>query len=125
MAELTAEQKRIAELEALVAQKEKALSRAKKDGVVSVPVSGSYEATWTDDATGKKVTKKVEFRDGAAQVRLPKSGIAVSTEGVLKIANGEKLNANETADENLKSLSKEEAQDLLTHLARIGYGLLK
>jgi len=69
MAELTAEEQ-ILQLQKELAESKKALSRAKDKGVVAMPVSGSYTAKWKDDATGKQKTKKVEFVDGSAKVRL-------------------------------------------------------
>lgn len=124
MAELTAEEQ-ILQLQKELAESKKALTRAKDKGVVAMPVSGSYTAKWKDDATGKSKTKKVEFVDGSAKVRLL-NGQIVSSEGVLQIANGDAPSpALLLKFPLLKELNEEAAQALLTHYAKIGAGFLK
>lgn len=108
------------------------LASAKKDGKVSLPVPGSYDAKW-QDASGKKQSRKVEFKDGRLRVVLPKiggmeqyAGMYAASESLLLLANGEKAK-DEHLSQNpvLASMNQEQAAAVLTHFAGINAGFLK
>lgn len=118
VAELEAQQ---AELEAQLAAKDKAIAAAKGTGKkISIPVAGTYTATWENPLVkGEMIKKTVKFKDGQPRVRLL-SGIPVSSEAILKIANGKKASEKELKDfPELNAVTKEEAEKLMRHLIKI------
>jgi len=113
-------------------------AKLKKDNAVLASEKVELEATLTDasiagapmkiagkatvvltDINGNEVKKTVGFKPGRRQVRL-QNGAAVSSAGFLKVVNGQKLSDEEKADENLASLSQEDAKARLEYLARVG-----
>lgn len=134
MAEKTIEQLQ-AEIEALKAENQRTgdkLAKAnelinqsiKKGKKVAQAVKGTFEASWKD-GQGKTKKRKVAFKDGATLVRLA-SGHIVSSECLLKVANGEDLTDEEkAASDALAQLSQEDARGWLTRLAKIKYAFLK
>lgn len=102
------------------------LAKATGKQVAGMPVSGSYMANWTNDLTGAKMQRKVEFVPGAQGLRLRGHNGIFPTEEVLKIANGKKP-SKEGLEKcpALESITQKFAAQELTHLAIIGYGLLK
>lgn len=104
----------------------KQLDSAKKEGVVAIPVKGSYMAQWTNQLTGDTMQRKVEFQAGAQGVRLRGHNGIFPTEGVLAIANGKKATKDQIEKcPELEGIDAEFAAKELTHLAIINYGLLK
>lgn len=111
---------------------ESAIKTAKNDGIVSLPVNGSYTAKWTTPA-GKSMSQKVAFKDGRQTIILPAiesignmAGAYMGSESLLLIANGK-----DPKEEDLQrfpvigSLDQEKAQAILTHFAGIKAGFLK
>lgn len=103
------------------------LAKANTGGkIAGLPVRGSYLAKWTNDLTGKEQTRKVEFQPGAAGLRLRGHDGIFPTEAILSIANGKRPSKEQLAAcPELESVSEEFAQQELTHLAVVNYGLLK
>jgi len=98
---------------------------------VAKKVPGSYLAKW-QDAEGDDQSKKVEFKDGVTKVRVPKLqstasivGIVLSSEQLIKVANGKSLSGDYKTDVAHKMLTKESAEGILTHLAQIGASFIK
>lgn len=119
------EKEEIAKLKAELAASKKALQSAAKNGVVSVPILGSYEANWRDDITGKTISKKLEIKDGMKYIRT-KEGHKVLSEAILKIANGESPTLEDVKNnEVLTEINQETAAELLTYYAKIGAGYFK
>lgn len=111
---------------------ENAMKAAQRNGKVSLPVPGSYQAAW-NDANGKKQKRTVEFKDGRLRVVLPKvaglenlAGMYVASESLLRIANGEApLPEHLAQNPALGLLDQEKAANVLTHFAGIKAGFLK
>lgn len=89
---------------------------AVSDGPAKIPGKATVVLT---DINGDKVKKTVGFKPGRRKVRL-RNGVAVSSAGFLKVVNGQKLNDEEKADDNLAGLSKEDAAARLEYLVRVG-----
>ena len=102
------------------------LEKAQGKGAVSLPVEGSFLATWTNDLTGARMQRKVEFRPGARGLRLRGHNGIFPAEAVLAIANGKKATGDQLEKcPGLEKVDQAFAAKELTHLAIIGYGLLK
>ena len=132
--ELTIEEKlAAAEARAAAAEAQSEKLRKGMDPKEFVPetIKGTFTAKWKTPS-GEEVTKKMKFKDGHKAVRLSNEltkntngGNRVSTEGLMQLANAGKVDAKILEGSPLlKNLSKEQAQDYLTHLTQIQYGYL-
>jgi hypothetical protein len=103
-----------------------------KDGVVALPVRGSYEVTLTTP-DGKSVKRKVEFKDGRHRVVIPNldflqglAGNYAGSEALLKLANGKAVTQDDLNKYPvLGKFNQEKAAALLEHFASIQAGILK
>jgi hypothetical protein len=112
---------------------EQAVKNGKETGKISEPVPGSFDVEWKHPQTGKKVTRKVEFKDGRLRSVLPKvagmeqlAGMYVANESLLLIANGKEAKPEHLAQNPaLLQLDQEKAAAVLLHFAAIDAGFLK
>ena len=73
---------------------------------------------------GDKTKKKVGFRAGRRNVRLP-NGAVVPSASFLKVVNGTKLSDDEKANEQLAELTKEAATEHLTYMVSVGSSVVE
>jgi hypothetical protein len=129
----SAEQNRIAELEAALARStaqnatltetNTALAEAVKDMPVALPIAGTFTAKVRRGAESKEL--KFGFKKGHRQFRDEKATIFMS-ELVMKVATGTALSDTEKTDyPSIVSLTKESAQALLQRLADLNYSGLE
>lgn len=103
-----------------------------KDGIVALPVRGSYDVV-LNTPDGKTVKRKVEFKDGRHRVVVPAldflpglAGHYVGSEALLKLATGKAASQDDLNKfPALGQMNQEKAAGLLEHLAAINAGILK
>lgn len=115
---------RIAELELQNQRLHDALNKAAVTKIVSKPIRGTVKIDLETPA-GEKIKGEYQFRDGVERTPLP-TGEKVSSEALLKIANGKKLtDAEVQASPVLASVTKDAAQAHLDRLVAIGSTILQ
>lgn len=113
-----------AALETANAEYEASLATATKTGIVSQPVKGTFTVE-LETPEGEVVTKKYGFKPGRIRVAIA-GGAQVSSEALIRIANGKKATKEELAQYiALAGMTQEQAQERLAHLAQIGAGFLE
>jgi len=126
-------QKALDEQKKIIQEQDAAIKKAKSNGQkVSEPVEGSYTANWKTP-TGEAMKKKIEFINGAINLRVPRLdgfGIQVGkilpSRAVFALANGKKVKEEDLATfPNLADISKEHAQAIITYFAQIGAACIK
>lgn len=112
------------ELQAENARLRKALDDAKSSGVISRPVDGTFKII-TETPDGKEVEREYGFKSGCIRVAVP-GGAQVSSEALMRIANGGEATAEEKQQFlALNNITQEAAQSHLAHLASIGAAFLE
>ena len=114
-------------IEDLTAKNNELIAKLAKAGTgkpVAVPIPGIIKVS-LETREGKKVTGEYKFRDGVRKVPMD-DGLLVSSEALMRIANGEKATDEELkAFPRLRSVSKEIAVARIEYFISIGSTILQ